>query len=297
MRALFIPAGRIHWASSRFRAWWPAEHLPEATVIPFDEATGNPPEWADPYDVIILQKHGLAEHQQVWREQGKRVIWDACDPMWWFSPDGVRRILEHVDLVTVSTPALAADFRSWYGRRLPVAVIPDRLKLEHYPLQRLHRDATPIRLIWFGMGINRYALAGAWANLCRLAANGFPVELTIFDDAHKQPMPGFGPELPVYTIEWRLETENMIIAAHDIALLPPYPGPWGPLKSNNKQLTATACGLPVTTGHEYAELLRLVRSQEAREREVEAGLPKLTERYDVRQTAQEWRALFTGDHV
>lgn len=297
MSALFITAGRIHWASSRLRAWWPAEHMPEATVVPFDEANGYAPEYADPYDVIVIQKHGLPEHQKVWREQGKRILWDACDPMWWFSPDAVRRILEHVDLVTVSTEALAADFRGWYGDRLPVVVIPDRLKLEHYPLLRQHQDADPVRLIWYGMGINRYALAGAWVNLCRLVADGYSVELTICDDAHKQPMPGFSPEPPVYTIEWRLELENQIIAAHDIALLPPYPGPWGPLKSNNKQLTATACGLPWTTGHDYAELVRLVSNRIEREYRAEQEYPRLLAEYDVRQTAQEWRALFEGDHV
>lgn len=289
MKTLFIPSGPISWASARLRMFWPAEHLPEVEILP--DNGEFPREHFEPYDVVVFQKHGVPELQAEWRKQGKRIIWDACDPMWWFSPNDVRAILAECDLVTCSTQALADDLLRWYGQPLEVCIIHDRLKLEHYPRKRVHEDVAPVRLIWYGVSVNRVSLPGAWANLDRMAANGYSFELTICDDRPERPLDFAGPGFPIYYTRWNLERENAVLSAHDIALLPPYPGPWGPLKSNNKELTATACGLPVTSGHDYAELVELVDSPACRQQRSRMASPPQS----VDETANEWREVL--NHV
>ena len=258
MKTLFIASGPIEWASSRFRCYWPAEHM-DADVVTINNITENPYD----YDAVIFQKHGMTTLQRELIDAGKVVLWDACDPMWWFSPDEVRDIARHITAVIVPTNALAEDWRKWHGDKVPVHVVQDRMKPEHYPLKRQHADVSPVRFIWFGVSVNRVALAAGWANLARLAANGHKIELTVFDNAPGVPLQ-MGDEFPQYSVPWSLEHENEVIANHDIAILPPYPGPWGAMKSNNKALTAWACGLPVAYGQHYERLEHIVENAEAR---------------------------------
>lgn len=290
MSVLFITAGPLSWASSRLRMFWPAEHMPEASVYVFGDTV--PLETFDAAGTVVLQKHGAPSQQAEWRAAGKRVIWDACDPMWWFSPNEVRGILAEVDAVTVSTEALAADLRGWDGYTgAPLYVIPDRLKLEHYPLKRQHSEHNPVRLIWYGVAVNRVCLPAAWAVLDRLSANGYTIELTICDERPDAQL-NLGRSFPVYHTEWSLEHENRILSAHDIALLPPYPGPWGRVKSDNKDWLATACGLPVMRGCDYGEAEGLVEFPTERVVTTYEKYDKLLE-HDVRLTAADWRKVIS----
>lgn len=288
MKTLFIASGPLSWASSRFRIWWPAEHMPDADVTTMDDVRTRGVSDVSGYETIVIQKHGMVDLQREWRRQGKTVIWDACDPMWWFSPDAVRAIVAEVDAVTVSTPGLVDDFQSWNGYGPRAYLLPDRLNLDHYEYQRAHQAVSPVRFIWYGVSVNRVSLAGAWANLSRLAANGVPIELTLFDNGGSSL--SFGNELPVYWQEWSLGHENKVIAAHDIALLPPYPGPWGQVKSNNKVLTAAACGLPVTDGYDYDAMHLLATSPEWRATCAVDGYRDL-ENWNVTRSAVEWERI------
>ena len=181
MKFCFVVYGPITFASSRLRAYWPAEHLEGAVVCDYATITTDRRPDADVY---VFLKHGRPQAQADLLAAGKQVWWDACDPMWWFSPNEVRQIIAHVTGVTTSTAALASDFRQFSG--MQAHVIPDRLKLEHYPMQREHGPQSPVRFVWYGIGVNRHSLLGAWANLCRLAANGYNVSLTLMDDYHGQ---------------------------------------------------------------------------------------------------------------
>ena len=260
MKTLFITAGDETFASSRIRAYWPAKYMDGAGVIPADKLVKLPSD----VENIILQKVVLP--YQVICELGLagiKVFWDICDPVNWFSPDEAKQIAGHVSAVVCSNEGLAQDFRDWCSNwpiRVPVYTIPDRIEQEAYPIKRQHHDVDPVRFIWFGFSQNRPALYGALANLERLQANGHSISLTVFDDnppnSWRLPV-----SFPVHYETWSLYKENEVIAGHDIALLPPYPGPWGKVKSNNKHLTARACGIPVSRGTDYEYMLELLNSE------------------------------------
>lgn len=286
MKTLFIASGPISWASARLRCYWPAEYMQGAWAVTWDEGTAE-----DCYnaDVVIFQKTFDAAIAKALRGQGKKIYWDLCDPLWWFSPDAVRANLAYVDGVVLSNENLRDDFRDWSGGEVKSWCIPDRLKLEHYPLKREHKDVSPVRLIWFGLSVNRWAVLSALANLERLAANGYKIELTIMDD-----VPGpwrVTDAFPIYHVQWSLDHENEVIAAHDIALLPPYPGPWGIVKSNNRMLTAWACGLPFNNGLHYQSIERMVKSAECRTEMAGYGARELQREYLAEQSAREWEAI------
>jgi glycosyltransferase involved in cell wall biosynthesis len=282
MRTLFIASGPIEWASARLRCYWPAKYM-DAEVVEFGNHHNKDAE------AVIFQKSFDLEYAVLTRRLGRRVYWDICDPLWWWEPNECREILNHVDGVVLSSKALQNDFDQWSNGAVKSHCIPDRLELSHFPLKRTHSDVSPVRLIWFGLAVNRWALLSALANLERLVANGHKIELTIMDD-----QPGEWPVtnmFPIYCVPWSLDKENEIIAAHDLAILPPYPGPWGEVKSNNRVLTAMACGLPVTAGLTYGVFETLVKDKKAREEFTKSDMLDLLLDYDVEKSAREWEAI------
>ncbi|MBE2201656.1 MAG: hypothetical protein IAE79_23800 [Anaerolinea sp.] len=285
MSICFIAAGPITWASSRLRCFWPAEYM-DATVIPYASLRQTP---LPPSTVYIWQKHVSLDliaqiaHAQHW--------WDISEPVWWFDPDRCRKIISHMSGFVASTEALAAEFMKWSGRFCHV--IPDRLEPRYFTQHRTHAPVQPVRLIWFGSVINRVALTHAWPNLMRLNAEEYNVELTIMDDRPDLPL-RFGHTVRVYHARWAWERDVTVMASHDIALLPPIPGPLGQMRSPYKQLMAWACRLPVTDGQDYDDLCQLVTSHQERERRGAAGQQDVLARWAVGKSAGEWLALLFG---
>lgn len=286
MKTLFVASGPIEWASARLRCFWPAQYMEGAKVVTASDVDALVTETVAA-DALIYQKVFDPTIAKSARMLSKRVYWDLCDPLWWFSPDGCRSNLEHCDGVVLSSEALKTDFDEWSDGRVRSWCIPDRIKLYHYPLKRVHAEVSPVRLIWFGLAVNRWALLSALANLERLAANGHKIELTIMDN-----QPGewrVTDAFPIYTVPWSLEQENEIIAAHDLAVLPPYPGPWGVVKSNNRTLTALACGVPWCSGLNYHDLENLVSNLKWR---TDCGKQDLNAHWFKPEiSASEWEAI------
>jgi glycosyltransferase involved in cell wall biosynthesis len=266
------------------RCYWPAKYM-GATVATWQEVLSGK-QIEDKH--IICQKLGNIELMRKWLDQGSEVWWDICDPAWWFSPEAAKPLADMVTGVVASNPGLAEDFTEWSGRACEM--IPDRVELEHYPKQREHCAAKPVRLIWFGVSVNRVSLPGTWANLARLVANGHDVGLTIMDNQPEFSL-GMGNDVPTGYVRWGVETEAGVISSHDIALLPPYPGPWGRVKSNNKTLAAWACGLPVTNGLDYRDLEWLVSSHETRATLGRQGRKDVETMWQVERSAREWERL------
>ena len=129
---------------------------------------------------------------------------------------------------------------------------------------------------------------GSLAALDRLKANGVTFSLTIFDD---QPQQIWKAGFPIYHVDWNIEQENEILASHDIALLPPYPGAWGKVKSNNKPLTAWACGLPVANGENYHHLYELATRVTCREISAMEGMKALKKEYTIDKSVEQWKGL------
>lgn len=285
MKTLFITAGPVTWASSRLRAFWPAAYM-DADVVEFSHRSDID---ANGYDAIVFQKAFDLRDVKIAREHGKRVFMDFCDPVWWFAPEGTREIIQYVDGVVCSNTNLTNDFMEWSQGSVPAYTIPDRLEMEAFPARRVQADVTPVRMIWFGLAGNRAGLFSAIANMERLGANGYPIELTVYDERPDQNISD--AYFSVYHTLWSLDAECEVLSSHDLAVLPPYPGSWGRVKSINRALTAWACGLAVSDGQDYYALARLVEDWQARKINADAGLALVKREYDVRQSARDWEAL------
>ena len=289
---LFVTAGPYTWGSSRMRAYWVAEKM-GASAIEIDNLHNHMEEFSAAKSVIWQKS---VDVELIESAPEKRHFWDVCDPVWWWSPSEARESAGLMHGIVCSSPALALDFQCWYTRGLPVSggtaihMIPDRLNLDHFPLRQAHADHEPVRFIWYGVAVNRSALHGAIINLARLAANGHKIELTVFDD---RPDVGFQlvNNFPIRNLEWNLERENEVISSHDIALLPDYPGAWGRVKSNNKKLTAAACGLPVTNGEAYESLLEMVASASARQIGADKRRKNLIDFYQIEKSVEDWKRV------
>lgn len=301
MNICFITAGPIEWASSRMRAYWVAEALRErghnANTLTYHSIKENV--LPGGYDILVWQK--LVDLETVRKMPHAYHYWDVCDPSWWWQPKECYEIAQRMAGVVASSQALADDFRSFLwsdgyhaGGKDYVYTIPDRLKLSHFHTQRQHGDVSPVRFIWFGVAANRVALWGARANLERLVANGHKIELTIFDDRPDVRF-AFSDAFPIYHVQWSLDKEVEVLAAHDVALLPPYPGPWGEVKSNNKNLTAWACGLPSWDGFDltFGTSLVMPPYPEFRSDVSNSHMAQLLAQYPIEQSAAEWEALLS----
>ena len=283
--ATFLTNGPIEWASSRYRGYWIADCRPDWHAIHLKGQVEIPE--SDYY--VIIKEAPLNLIEQL-KGMSKRIYWDVCDPVHWFSPDAASAMALLVDGIVASNPALAQDISGWSG--VPTVCIPDRLDMEHYDRQRAHTDAEPIRYIWFGAAQNRSALYGAYAILERLKASGYKIELTIMDDRPDMSL-HYGPSCPVYMKRWTLQDEVEVLSNHDIALLPKYPGTWGQVKSNNKMLSAWACGLPVDDAEDYRKSLDLAAVIDFRHNDSQIGLDLVRDKYNIEQSAVEWEAIFS----
>jgi len=286
MKICFITIGDMNWASSRMRSYWPIRYLPEGSMaIQWSGAGEDIP--TDGYDAFIWMKTGDVDIMRKQRQSGAQVIVEVCDPNWWFMPNEMRELTDICTCVVAASEPAQADFLRWYGDK-QIYIVPDRIELDVFPIRKeRHEPADPVKMIWYGMSNNRVALFGAFANLERLTANGVNLTLTICDNEPNSSL-RVTDAFPIYYVEWSLKHENSIIAEHDIALLPPYPGPWGRLKTNNKTLTAWACGLPVTDGQEYYTLRTLATDEAARQINAAAGWKNLNRNYLTEHTAAQW---------
>ena len=121
MRVCFLTAGPFEWASSRMRAYWPAEAMDEAFAVPIQQVesdllrTGEIPD----ADVYVFQKL-YSGNIRAAMPPDSVAVWDVCDPAWWFDPQGSREALDNVHAVTACTRALADDLRGFLTTRLLV---------------------------------------------------------------------------------------------------------------------------------------------------------------------------------
>lgn len=288
MTVLFLVGGGREIASARIRAWDIADRWPGATVKIYGREA-----WAEtPYDVIVVNKLCPVMSPELfaqWRAKGTRIVWDLCDPVWWWRPKSeIMRYLEQVDAVTVSSPGLKRDFEEEFQR--PATVIWDRLPPKQ--TQRQHTDVERPVIVWFGYSQNRVpTLLGSLLALQRLTVEGIPYTLRIIDDGPPA-WPGLTENIlqHVEFVWFSHEQLHEELCRCDVALLPPYPGAWGEMKSNNKEFAAAWAGLPVSDG-EYHGLVRLLESSTVRGQEGALMRAWAQAHGDIQQSVKEWQAV------
>jgi hypothetical protein len=290
MKIAILTNGPRAWAGSRLRGYW----LEDADPIHFKVyAPGDRLNGIDACDAVVFQKLQdplNIERARRFKAEGKVVLYDLCDPVWWWYPNETKDMMRAADAVITSNDALSEVVRD-IGIAKRVVTIIDRMLPSFHPTVRQHEDRERLVFVWYGASQNRIALEGSLPLLGYLA-HSIPLELRIIDDAPgaKVIQQEMG-HLRIVNVPFALETYDAQLTDCDVAWLPPYPGVWGELKSNNRQATAWWCGLPVVDGQDLGEMRDLCESAEVRQM-VAVGNRKIAEaHYDIHQSVREVMTL------
>lgn len=293
-RVLFLAISSREDASSRLRAWNVADAWPDADCIQWD---GTMPDLTG-VGVVVLQKlwpsnaHTKGVDMPALLRQlkasGVRLIWDVCDPIWWWIPQAKSRLmLEPMDAITVSSPGLRDSLREDYG--LEAIVIPDRLP--YHTIVKDHWDSPSPGLVWFGYAQNRQpAFYSGRIALNRLVVDAVKFRLLLID--------GDGGETGqadantyVERVIWNRQCFDIDLLNGDVAFLPAYPGIVGRMKSNNKEMTASWAGLPFSTGEDYRYLHRCLTDWKFRAAEGLKARAWAEAEYEIGTSVEQWKAL------
>jgi hypothetical protein len=298
MRVCFLPNGDRQWAGSRLRAWSVADHLEGASCVQWK---GVPPPGILEYDAVVFQKlydrYSMVNQEAILtlakdlRRGGSKVFWDLCDPIWWWNePHWVREFAECCNGIVVSNEGLANDFESSF--KIIPTVIEDRLPfVQEF---RIHEFETPPTMVWFGYAMNRGpSLSGMGLVLSRLCYSTIPFRLLIIDD---YPKTQGWDETRIWSDrttyhKWSLDTIHHDLCQCDLALLPPFPGPWGSMKSRNKQMTAWWAGLPVHDRQDFYSLKELLKYRELRREHGMKNRAEAERHFEITTSVDEWKHL------
>lgn len=284
----FISQGPITWASSRFRAAWVAEAAPDV----FRWYRGDDDLALAGYQCLVFQKRYSDKDIALARaakDRGVKIVFDMTDPLWWFDPKPVYAMMSIADAITVSSAGMLQAVKD-SGLCDVVRHIDDRMNPAYHPTTVQHGERDVPTLAWFGQAGNRVGLIGALPILAYVANLGNVFKLRIIDESPTSHLDLDGP-FEIEYVPWALETFHAQLTACDIAVLPPYPGPWGALKSENRAASAMWAGLPVIDGYNPGELVDLLTKPDLRAAQGKRNRDYAERHYDVAQSVTEWRDL------
>jgi len=290
-KALFLAQGKIDCDNSRYRAWWVAEAADWAKCVSIETITSVSNSINSNYDTVVfpsLCDSNTVELMRKCQDEGKIVVWDIYNPLWWTHPRETQEIFDAqlIDKIVVSNEGLAEDLRRTFCRSS--TIITDRMAPAFHSSTKQHKSVEYPILLWFGEN-DLLSLNGVLLTLHRLAAEGVQFRLRILDDGARDEVHIDGVDVEYH--RWRLEAFHDELCAADVVLTPTYPGPWGRMKSINRQVSAWWAGLPTASGENPAQLKLLLTDARFR---AEVGLHnrRLAEaRYDVAQSVAEWKSL------
>ena len=321
-------------ASIRLRLLEPLAHL-KAQGIDID--LYNPARGPAAYDAVIFSKSFGSEAQQIARDvqaAGGSVIFDICDNIFEgkASPKRRRKIaqlrvmLELADVITISTPQLAAQLIAQApeieGR---CRIIPDVLETmagagrtprpaEARELARLDaflaRHEGALHCVWFGKSqgsLSGFAHIGKAVAELRRFAGRHPVTLTIISNARwRYWLTGYWRKIPVHYMPWSLATFDTALRAHDVAIVPLARNGYTIGKTINRPATAIAAGLGVIADaiDSYEELRPFIALDDwqggleryharpaGQDPDIAAAHAHLLSRYDRTVVGAQWEAL------
>ena len=227
------------------------------------------------YSFLIFQKAYITEYIKCY--DGIKIL-DLCDPDW-RNLDPIVEIIQEVDAVTVSSEQLQKTVQTFTDK--PVVFIPDRQDLEYFKERKIHKGKAK-EVCWYGYSHNAHVLKAIKPYLVKYdlgisIISDEPIILS--DDQYK---------LKELFTKWKLETVNSEIIKSDIVIIPGSKNPNSRFKSDNRTTNAWALGMPVATSIE--ELERFLDPLE-RQKETDEKLKLVKEKFDVRQSVEEYKQL------
>lgn len=295
-RVLMIPTGPISWNTPRLRAYWVAEVWEQAEV--WDGTRYD--SWNDlleGIEVLVIQqkmwKEELEPLYSMARERQLPIIWDTCDPIWWWSEAG-REIAKRADFIVASNDGLAALARQELNK--PSICIPDRHKISAYAVKE-HRETDCPVLLWHGWRATHASLWNCSAELARLHAMGTRFKVVIVDNTGEIVPEAFttwnwAREIDIELVKWeypRFFQEQLQMG--DIGLVPPYPGVWSKYKSNNKEAAFWVAGIPTVDGTNLDEMSHLMANWELRRELGKRCREAAIRDWSIERSVEEWRRL------
>lgn len=232
------------------------------------------------YDVLIFQKVYWGQMMEAF---GGIKILDTCDPDSLEDRD-VIKYMARCDAITTSTEPLANYYKKLLPRKI-VKCIPDRIDMNDHKEFKKKHSKNLRRLVWFGYSHNFFYLSGTFNKLIKEN-----LSLDIYSDT----APDFGGEFKDLKLKFHQyyypNLHNELIR-YDAALMPTGRSKLdirGRYKSNNKQLTCYALGLPVIETPEDVDRLK---GRELRAEEAKKQFKEIKEKWDIRYSVEELKQL------
>lgn len=275
----------------------------------------------DTYDCVVFQKaYDDASVAQAERLADRNVpmVLDLCDNHLFDGGDPelaaraarIRRMIEIVDLVSVSTPALADLVTA-----APTCVVDDALETPHertvtrlgVNLRRSVRRGTRrrVRLVWFGHHGTEHPPSGM-VHLGHIVPEltelnrSVPVQLTVISNSRRRFDEWIAPApFPTRFVEWKARTFARRFRAHDVCVIPIEANPVTIYKTNNRVRTSLVLGVPVVTSEipSYREFAPWMLFDDwARNIEVYARDRDLVARH-LAGAREHIRRTYTPDHL
>ena len=244
MKVLFIPFYAMcpqhrNAASARFRAEWPAKYL-NAAIADGRAIYSDLYE----YELVIFQKAynlKFLELAKKLKQKGIKTALDLCDAEWIGREIEIKTMIEAVDFVTASTPAIMAWVLSEFPKK-QCYIIPDGHDMKYYkPGLPVKQTAGPMKYVWYG---NSGTITSLKAIIDILEDTAGPKDsLTIIADERARNAV-LSEKIAVKFVPWVLETVNSEIKRCNLALNPRLDNESYRVKSNNKTTMAYIIGLP-----------------------------------------------------
>jgi len=248
-------------------------------------------------DALVIQqkfwRDELREPVKLARAKGIPVIWDTCDPIWWWSDAGLE-IARRADFIVASNDGLANLAREELNK--PTICIPDRHKIDAYAV-REHKETDCPVLLWHGWRATHASLWNCSAELARLAAAGIRFKVVIVDNMGEIVPEAFtawnwAKRIDIELVKWEYpDFFKEQIARADIGLCPPYPGVWSNYKSNNKTVAFWCAGIPTTKGDDVDELISLIENVELRAHLGKHLREVAIKDWAIEKSVEEWKRL------
>lgn len=235
----------------------------------------------DRADVLIFQK--VYWDDMIENFKGIKIF-DICDPDWYEKDREVFKFLHQCDAIVTSTQSLADYIKKLIPDKI-VTCIPDRVDLVEHKEQKKQHARKLQKLVWFGYSHNYKYLSGTFKFLIKKG-----LEITLISDSEYNP-PEQYKALKVDYQKYYYPTLHNDLIKYDAALLPTKRNDIdfiGRFKSNNKNVTCWALGLPVV---DKLEDLDRLETKKARIKEAKDKLRLVDDKYDVLISVQEYQQL------